>query len=742
MIEGWLFDLYPDGNDLVLWIKTRGGGAESFRLRYLPSFYVAASGDMMEFLRSGMEDWDIQIQTEYAWKRTDIRDYERRRVLRVEVESKYFKDIVSRLPSLEERGYRFFNIDVPRPQSFLYEQDLFPMGLVSVRSPKMGGIESLDDRFSIDYEIPLLNELNVDVHPRTSVDVAIESIWLDRDGERFEISGGSEDERIIGMVEAVDETDPDVVYISGSDLSHISRRAQARGVAHELLFGRDKIRRLSTRGKGKSYFSYGTVYYKQPHQPFFGRIHIDPENSFMYGDSGMDGLIELSRLTKIPLQKSSTTSPGTGISSMQLDQAYREDLLIPWRKQEPEFFKPAMHLLECDRGGFVFEPNTGFFTRIGGIDFASMYPRIMERHNISPETVLCDCCGGTDAPRVPTCGYHLCTKRRGLIPKVLKPLLERRAYYKKLAKGGGEEASGYDMRQRAIKWLLVTCFGYLGYKNARFGKVEAHEAVTAFGRDKLFKAVKVAEESGYEVLHGIVDSLWLRRASATEADYEELCGRIQERSGLSISLEGIYRWIIFLPSKMYPEVPVLNRYFGVFENGEIKVRGIELRRSDTPGIVKKAQLEMLKVLSGARDLNGYLRRMDECISIIRNYAEVIRGGDVGLEDLTISRRVSKAPWEYSKLSHIAVSSLKLHKAGRTVRPGQFVGYVITKASSSNPWERVEPVEFYEEGSRYDRRKYIEEIIRAGTTLFEGLGYTEDFMRSMVMEGRRQSVLAN
>ncbi len=115
---------------------------------------------------------------------------------------------------------------------------------------------------------------------------------------------------------------------------------------------------------------------------------------------------------------------------------------------------------------------------------------------------------------------------------------------------------------------------------------------------------------------------------------------------------------------------------------------------------------------------------------------------MGLEDLTISRRVSKAPWEYSNLSHIAVSSLKLHKAGRTVRPGQFVGYVITTASSPNPWERVEPVEFYEEGSRYDRRKYIDEVIRAGTTLFEGLGYTEDFMRSMVMEGRRQSVLAN
>ena len=39
--------------------------------------------------------------------------------------------------------------------------------------------------------------------------------------------------------------------------------------------------------------------------------------------------------------------------------------------------------------------------------------------------------------------------------------------------------------------MLVTCFGYLGYKNARFGKIEAHEAVTAYGRDKFLTAKEI-----------------------------------------------------------------------------------------------------------------------------------------------------------------------------------------------------------------------------------------------------------
>jgi len=49
-----------------------------------------------------------------------------------------------------------------------------------------------------------------------------------------------------------------------------------------------------------------------------------------------------------------------------------------------------------------------------------------------------------------------------------------------------------------------------------------------------------------------------------------------------IRVEGMYNWIAFLRSKVSPKAPVPNRYFGRFLNGTIKVRGLEVRRSDTP----------------------------------------------------------------------------------------------------------------------------------------------------------------
>lgn len=60
----------------------------------------------------------------------------------------------------------------------------------------------------------------------------------------------------------------------------------------------------------------------------------------------------------------------------------------------------------------VFQPPVGAFENVEEIDFASMYPSLMVRHNLSPETVLCRCCENTE---VPEAKYNVCRKRRGLM---------------------------------------------------------------------------------------------------------------------------------------------------------------------------------------------------------------------------------------------------------------------------------------------------------------------------------------
>jgi DNA polymerase-2 len=104
----------------------------------------------------------------------------------------------------------------------------------------------------------------------------------------------------------------------------------------------------------------------------------------------------------------------------------------------------------------------------------------------------------------------------GIVPKTLRLILRKRADYKQLRNEAADPRlkEVYDRRQNALKWILVTCFGYLGYKNARLGKVDAHIAVCAFARDALLKTAHLAEGRGFQVVHGIVDSLWVEKEGA------------------------------------------------------------------------------------------------------------------------------------------------------------------------------------------------------------------------------------
>src|SRR5208337_4421230 len=105
----------------------------------------------------------------------------------------------------------------------------------------------------------------------------------------------------------------------------------------------------------------------------------------------------------------------------------------------------------------------------------------------------------------------------------------KRSLYKKLKRDTINPAARlrYDQRQAALKWILVCSFGYLGFKNARFGKIDAHIATCAFSRQILRRAVEIAESRGFRLIHGIVDSMWLKKPGATPEQYEELCRTIE-----------------------------------------------------------------------------------------------------------------------------------------------------------------------------------------------------------------------
>ena len=117
--------------------------------------------------------------------------------------------------------------------------------------------------------------------------------------------------------------------------------------------------------------------------------------------------------------------------------------------------------------------------------------------------------------------------------------------------------------------------------------------------------------------------MWLKKEGATIEDYQKLCSLITDEIDIPINFEGYYKWIMFLPSRLHPQVSVLNRYLGVIDNGKIKVRGLEVRKRDTPGFVYNAQTDMINILeklTTPRNFTGKFQKQSKsCRCIVSVY---------------------------------------------------------------------------------------------------------------------------
>ncbi len=223
-------------------------------------------------------------------------------------------------------------------------------------------------------------------------------------------------------------------------------------------------------------------------------------------------------------------------------------------------------------------------------------------------------------------------------------------------------------------------------------------------------------------MHGIVDSMWLQKRNATPEQYDELCRTIERQLCFPIGFEGCYKWIVFLNSRTDPRIPVLNRYYGIFQDGRLKVRGIDLRRHDTPGIVRRCQTDMLTVLSKADNSEEFMALIPEALVVVKSYVHLIRTGTVPVEELMIEKRLSKNPNEYRNLVPQAIAARHLAAEGMEVHAGQTINYILTYDKSSITHNRALPAELMNEGSGFDSERYVDLLLSSTANLLLPFGY--------------------
>lgn len=653
----------------------------------------------------------------------------------------------------------YYNADVSPTQIYYFERGLFPLARVQIEtdasnrltsnntaSHRIAEIENRDSQWALDYELPPLKLMTVklegdatnpnhDARPRP-LEISVE------DTTRVLIADDPR-EMLIRLRELLLHYDPDVIVSAWGDsfiLPRLLEMSQRYGVP--LPLNRDTERAIEFR-PSRSYFSYGRIVYKTASYLLFGRWHIDCDNAFLMDDYSLDGIFELARVSQLPVQRVARVSTGTCVSAMEIATAYHDQILIPVVKSESEEWQTADHFITADKGGLIFQPIIGLHEGVAELDFTSMFPTIMDKFNLSAETLNCSCCKESQRDsnnRVPELAFWACQKKRGLIPKTIAPLVAKRSQYKQLAKTTTDRAQKeiYKRRVSCLKWALVTVFGYTGYKNARFGKIEAHEAINAYGRDALLAAKELAEARGFKLIHAIVDALYLQKRNARADEYAELARAIFETTKLPIELEGVYHWICFPPSRQDARLGVANRYFGVFTNGEIKTRGIEARRHDTPLFIKQAQTEMLDLLAQAKTRAEFRARIKDVLNVAMDYLDALHAGQIPFDQLAITQRLSRAPREY-KTNHLNAIVARQHlNTGVELAAGESIKYVILDNTARVPCDRARPLEHLDGTFAYDAAQYAKLFVSSVTTLFSSVGVTTPMLEKYFSERRALS----
>ena len=596
----WIFDSYFKGC-VELWSRERG--LERISAAYPPSFYM--------HLKDPHAHWEI-IEGHRIYASRKVAE-------KIEIQTRYAAEL--------------YNVDVRQDQRYLAEKDLFPCG------------DRDESRFSPDFENPLsILGMEVAGDPNFPRDISCVQVLNERK-QRFE---GPEKVVLTDLMEFIKVHDPDVILFPYADtwVPIIIKKAKRLGL--EPTFSRSGFFKSMS---SKSYWSYGKVNHKDGAMIPEGRVLIDTVKSFVYTEGGLKGVLMASRLSGLSPNLTSRFTPGTLISSYEVYEALRRGVAVPFRKRDAEGIRNISELRASDKGGMIFQPEPGVYEKVHQIDFTSLYPSIIVKYNLSPETI--------EHP-----------ERTGFLASVLSSLLNLRIETKRLKKTNPD----YKGIDSVLKWMLVTCFGYTGYRNAKFGQIQVHERITETSRELLMQIKEMAEDMGYKVLHGIVDCLWV--IGEPISVFKEA---VEKETGILTEVD-TYDWITFLP--MSDGGGAYNRYFGRLNTGKMKIRGVMARKGDTPEYVNKMQQEVFEVLAEARSLEDLRRIEPKARQIYRRYMDELEDADV--KELAIHRRVSRL--NYSRRCAEA-SAVQAHmKQGIPLAPGMEISYVIRDARK---WE-VDP----------------------------------------------------
>ncbi len=340
-------------------------------------------------------------------------------------------------------------------------------------------------------------------------------------------------------------------------------------------------------------------------------------------------------------------------------------------------------------GAFVHDSEAKLHKNIAVMDMKSLYPSIMIGFNTSYETYL--------DKKEPGCisidNKFNYKKEIGLIPSIVKPLLQKRNEVKAKMEGFDKESREYKslwMQQIALKVIANSFYGVMGCPHFRLFKIDVAQTITYTAQKVIKEVHHWFELAGFKIIYGDTDSVFIEMGDKTIEDMTQLNKDINiyfrkyflqyniNENIFKLEFEKIYKAVLF--KRKADGTGAKKRYAGriMWEDGEyvnkFSIVGFESKRSDSPQIGRDFLKRILEMICDETSKN----EIDEYIEEFKNKIR----SEFTPEQIGLPIGITKPLHKYKNQIHARAARLANEKHNAQIHGGDKVKYLYVKGADN------------------------------------------------------------
>nr|POE85130.1 dna polymerase delta catalytic subunit [Quercus suber] len=425
---------------------------------------------------------------------------------------------------------------------------------------------------------------------------------------------------------------------------------------------------------------------------------------------------EMARVTGIPFNMLLSRGQQVKFLSQLFRKALEQQLVIPNLRSEASD--------DQYEGATVIEPTRGYYdVPVATLDFASLYPSIMQAHNLCYTTLLNKAAidklklvRDEDYIQTPN-GDFFCTNkvRKGLLSQILEELLSARKRAKKMlaVETDSFKKAVLNGRQLALKISANSVYGLTGATTGKLPCLAIASSTTSYGRQMIERTKQEVEArytiaNGYshdaQVIYGDTDSVMVKFGPNDLAKAMELGQDAAEHVSakfikpIKLEFEKVYYPYLLINKK---------RYAGLYwtkpeKYDKMDTKGIETVRRDNCRLVQTVIETSLRLLLIDRDVQAAQDYVKDTI------AELLQN-KIDMSNLVITKALTKNDYANKQAHTELAERMRKRDAGSAPALGDRVAYVMIKGSTgSKGYEKSEdPIFVLENNLPIDTKYYLD-----------------------------------